>query len=207
MCSALARKNKRVLTGYVSERKVSTFREETPRVARAQKSIRLHPLLCLSDYAGLGEQEGCLARLETVCETQRTRASFTRGSGCLEDGWSSESVRIIYCGERSASICVVLGPRKPSTYSSEYASDFSSLRPRICQHLICLITKDDSGSLLTPPMIRHLPGFRQPLLVTAISFISTLQLGRARSSRFFQTFGLCQDRQLLWNDHCHSRRA
>src|SRR4029077_8760625 len=32
------------------------------------------------------------------------------------------------------------------------------------------------------------------------------QLGRARSSCFSQTFGLCQDRQLLWNDHCHSRR-
>jgi hypothetical protein len=27
-----------------------------------------------------------------------------------------------YCGKRSASICVVLGPKKSSTYSSEYAS-------------------------------------------------------------------------------------
>src|SRR5882672_8340012 len=26
--------------------------------------------------------------LETVCETRRTRASFTRGPGGLEDGWS-----------------------------------------------------------------------------------------------------------------------
>ena len=26
------------------------------------------------------------------------------------------------CGKRSASICVVLGPKKSSTYSSEYAS-------------------------------------------------------------------------------------
>src|SRR5881396_2168909 len=31
----------------------------------------------------------------------------------------------LYCGERSATICVVLGPKKSSTYSSEYASGFS----------------------------------------------------------------------------------
>jgi hypothetical protein len=29
-----------------------------------------------------------------------------------------------YCGKRSASICVVLGRKKSSTYSSEYASGF-----------------------------------------------------------------------------------
>ena len=29
-----------------------------------------------------------------------------------------------YYGKRSASICVVLGPKKSSTYSSEYASGF-----------------------------------------------------------------------------------
>jgi hypothetical protein len=29
-----------------------------------------------------------------------------------------------YCGKRSASICVVLGPKKSSPYSSEYASGF-----------------------------------------------------------------------------------
>jgi hypothetical protein len=29
-----------------------------------------------------------------------------------------------YCGKRSAGICVVLGPKKSSTYASEYASDF-----------------------------------------------------------------------------------
>ena len=27
-----------------------------------------------------------------------------------------------YCGKRSAGICVVLGPKKSSTYSSEYTS-------------------------------------------------------------------------------------
>ena len=64
---------------------------------------------------------------ETVCETRRTRASFTRSPGGFEDGWSSESVRVMpfYCSKRSASICVVLGPKKSSTYSSEYASGFS----------------------------------------------------------------------------------
>src|SRR4029077_8508640 len=37
-----------------------------------------------------------------------------------------ESVRVMpsYCGKRSASICVVLGSKKSSTYSSEYASGF-----------------------------------------------------------------------------------
>ena len=29
-----------------------------------------------------------------------------------------------YCGERSAGICIVLGPKKFSTYSVEYASGF-----------------------------------------------------------------------------------
>jgi hypothetical protein len=29
-----------------------------------------------------------------------------------------------YCGKRSANICVVLGPKKISPYSSEYASGF-----------------------------------------------------------------------------------
>jgi hypothetical protein len=32
---------------------------------------------------------------------------------------------MFYCGERAATICVVLGPEKSSTYSSEYASGFS----------------------------------------------------------------------------------
>jgi hypothetical protein len=53
-----------------------------------------------------------------------------------------------YCGKRSAGICVVLGPKKSSTYSSEYASGFSNLRPRICRHLLFLATKDDSDRLL-----------------------------------------------------------
>ena len=30
----------------------------------------------------------------------------------------------VYCGNRSARICVVLSPKKSSTYSSEYASGF-----------------------------------------------------------------------------------
>jgi len=30
-----------------------------------------------------------------------------------------------YCSKRTASICVVLGSKKSSTYSSEYASGFS----------------------------------------------------------------------------------
>jgi hypothetical protein len=29
-----------------------------------------------------------------------------------------------YCGKRSAGTCVVLGPKKSSTYSSEYACGF-----------------------------------------------------------------------------------
>jgi len=69
--------------------------------------------------------------LETVCETRRTKASFTGDPGGLEDGWSSESVRVMpfYCSKRSASICVVLGPKKSSTYSSGYASGFFEPAP------------------------------------------------------------------------------
>ena len=62
----------------------------------------------------------------TVCETRRTRASCERGRGGIDDGRSSESVQIMpfYYGKRSASICVVHGPKKSSMYSSEYASGF-----------------------------------------------------------------------------------
>ncbi len=56
-----------------------------------------------------------------------------------------------YCGERSAGICIVLGPKKSSTYSSEYASGFFNLRPRICPHLLRLATKDYSDRLLALP--------------------------------------------------------
>jgi hypothetical protein len=55
-----------------------------------------------------------------------------------------------YCGKRSEGIWVVLGPETSPTYSSEYASGFSSLRPRICQHLVSLATKDYSDRLLGP---------------------------------------------------------
>jgi hypothetical protein len=38
------------------------------------------------------------------------------------DGWESVRAMPVYCGKRSASICVVLGSKHSSTYSSEYAS-------------------------------------------------------------------------------------
>ena len=53
-----------------------------------------------------------------------------------------------YCGKRAAGICVVLGPKKPSTYSSEYASGFFEPASLICERLICLATKDYSDRLL-----------------------------------------------------------
>ena len=53
-----------------------------------------------------------------------------------------------YCGKRSAGICVVLGPKKSSTYSSEYASGFFEPAPLICQRLLRLATKDYSDRLL-----------------------------------------------------------
>jgi len=83
---------------------------------------------------GLDEQEGWSGyslplfakSWKRFVKTRRTRTSFTRGPRGFEDRWSSESVRIMPfdCGKRSAIICVVLGPKKPSTYSSEYASGF-----------------------------------------------------------------------------------
>ncbi len=56
-----------------------------PRVARAQKIIRLHPFRCLSDRAASASKKVGLARVETVCETRRTRASLTRGPGGVDD--------------------------------------------------------------------------------------------------------------------------
>ena len=56
-----------------------------------------------------------------------------------------------YCGERSADICIVLGPKKSSTYSSEYASGFFEPAPLICPHLLRLATKDYSDRLLALP--------------------------------------------------------
>ena len=56
-----------------------------------------------------------------------------------------------YRGERSAGICIVLGPKKSSTYSSEYASGFFEPAPLICPHLLRLATKDYSDRLLALP--------------------------------------------------------
>lgn len=56
-----------------------------------------------------------------------------------------------YCGERSADICIVLGPKKSSTYSSEYASGIFEPASLICLHLLRLATKDYSDRLLALP--------------------------------------------------------
>ena len=66
-----------------------------PRVARAQKIIRLHPIRC---WHCRGKK---ILLFERGCYFRRTRASFTRGPGGLEDGWSSEAVRVMpfYCGK------------------------------------------------------------------------------------------------------------
>jgi hypothetical protein len=101
---------------------ISSLLVPAPAWARWPRSWRRRggTFCCLNGAATCGE-------LETVCEIRRTRASFTSGPGGIEDGWSSESVRVMpfYCSKRSASICVVLGPKKSLTYSSEYASGFS----------------------------------------------------------------------------------
>ena len=62
-----------------------------------------------------------------------------------DHAWESIRVMPFYCGKRSASICVVLGPKKSSTYCSEYVSGF--FEPCICQYLLFLATKDDSDRL------------------------------------------------------------
>src|SRR5256885_9435163 len=42
------------------------------------------------------ERGGYLRRVGTVCETRRTRASFTRGPGGLDDGWSSDRLLALF---------------------------------------------------------------------------------------------------------------
>ena len=56
-----------------------------------------------------------------------------------------------YCGKRSASICVVLGPKKSSTYSSEYASGF--FEP-VASHLPAAILPRNEGLLGQTPSAR-----------------------------------------------------
>jgi hypothetical protein len=53
-----------------------------------------------------------------------------------------------HCGKRSAGICVVLGPKNPQRIPANTPPVFSSLRPRICTHLLRLATKDYSDRLL-----------------------------------------------------------
>jgi len=53
-----------------------------------------------------------------------------------------------YCGERSAIICLVLGPEKSTTYSSEYVSGFSGPSARNWLHLLRLVTRVMSDRLL-----------------------------------------------------------
>ena len=52
------------------------------------------------------------------------------------------------CGKRSAGICVVLGSKNPQRIPANTPPVFSSLRPRICRHLLFLATKDYSDRLL-----------------------------------------------------------
>jgi hypothetical protein len=55
---------------------------------------------------------------------------------------------LFYCGKRSAGICVVLGPKKSSTYPSEYACGFFEPAASHLPALLCLATNDDSDRLL-----------------------------------------------------------
>jgi hypothetical protein len=52
-----------------------------------------------------------------------------------------------YCGKRCADICVVLGSKNPQRIPANTPPVFSSLRPRICRHLLFLATKDYSDRL------------------------------------------------------------
>jgi hypothetical protein len=60
-----------------------------------------------------------------------------------------------YCGKRSADICIVLGPKKPSTYSSEYASGF--FEPA-ASHLPTSLFPRNEGLLGQAPGSHRLPG-------------------------------------------------
>jgi hypothetical protein len=54
-----------------------------------------------------------------------------------------------YCGKRTAGICIVLGPKKFSTYYREYASGF--LDPAAL-HLPTVHSPRNEGLLGQPPM-------------------------------------------------------
>jgi hypothetical protein len=59
-----------------------------------------------------------------------------------------------YCGKRSVRICVVLGSKKSSTCSSDYASGFFEPCAARLPKLLCLATKDYSDRLLALPAKR-----------------------------------------------------
>ena len=60
-----------------------------------------------------------------------------------------------YCGKRSAGICVVLGPKKSSPYSSEHASCF--FEPA-ASHLLAALLPRNEGLLGQTPRLRLLHG-------------------------------------------------
>ena len=60
------------------------------------------------------------------------------------------------CGKRSANICVVLGPKKSSPYSSEYASGFSE---PVALHLPASPSPRNEGLLGQTPALMHHAGW------------------------------------------------
>src|SRR5712692_2939794 len=74
-----------------------------------------------------------------------------------------------YCGERSATICVVLGPKKSSMYSSEHTSGFSG---------------PAASHLAAPPSPRHEGNVGQAPSLRSSETGETCGKGATRSSGF-----------------------
>jgi len=105
---------------------------------------------------------GFVAGTLTTCafwpQLQKTWAS--KSSGDVSPGMLGASPTLaVYCGERSATICVVLGQKKSSMYSSEYTSGFPG--PTASQ-LAASPSPRHEGNVGQAPS--HIPSRRLPLV-------------------------------------------
>jgi hypothetical protein len=80
-------------------------------------------------------------------QAERLR-KFPRRFGQFPSSWEPVQPCPFYYGERSAIICIVLGPKKSSMYSCEYTPGFfGPAASHLTAHLLCLVTNSNVGQV------------------------------------------------------------
>ena len=85
-----------------------------------------------------------------------------------------------YCGKRSADICIVLGPKKSSTYCREYASGFSE---PAALHLRAARSPRNEGLLGQTPDDEGDPSEYPWMNTTTLRYTSSLFVRRERTKQ------------------------